>query len=169
MWFAGALLSLMVAVVGHAGFCRASLPLNVVTRFMLAGGLVGVCLVWWLLNRYGATAPQTWAGAAVYAFCCELYIFLFTFAMSSITANLLGKLWRGDMTDTDLERLYDSRHMVATRLDRLVAVDLVDERPTGLGLTAEGARMVRIFRLLRSLFRHPQPTYNFPANDQQPK
>jgi hypothetical protein len=165
MWFVGALLGLMIAVVGHAGLCRVSMPLNVVTRFLISGGLVGACLVWWLLNRYGATAPQTWAGALVYAFCCELYIFLFTFAMSSITANLLAKLSRCGMTDADIEQLYDSRHMVATRLDRLVTVGLVEERPTGLRLTAEGARMVRTFRVLRGLFRHPQPTYNFPAND----
>jgi hypothetical protein len=165
MWFVGALLGLMIAVVGHAVLCRAPMPLNVVTRFLITGGLVGTCLVWWLLYRYGPTAPQTWAGTVIYALCCELYVFLFTFAMSSITANLLAKLSRCDMTDTDIEQLYDSRHMVATRLDRLVAVGLVDERPTGLSLTTEGARMVRTFRRLRGLFRHPQPTYKFSIND----
>jgi hypothetical protein len=165
MWFFGALLGLMMAVVGHAVLCRASVPLNGVTRFLLIGGLVGVCLVWWLLHRYGATAPQTWAAAVVYAFCCELYVFLFTFAMSSVTANLLAKLSQRDMTDTDIEQLYDSCHMVATRLDRLVAIGLVDERPAGLRLTIEGARMVRTFRRLRGLFRHPQPAYNFPTKD----
>jgi hypothetical protein len=164
MWFVGALLGLMMAVVGHAVLCRAPVPLNGVTRFLLVGGLVGVCLLWWLLYRYGVAAPQAWAGAAVYAFCCELYVFLFTFAMSSVTANLLAKLSRHDMTDTDIEELYGSRHMVATRLDRLVAVGLVDEVPSGLSLTPEGARMVRIFRRLRGLFRHPQPAYNFPNN-----
>jgi hypothetical protein len=168
MWFLGALLCLMMAVVGHAVVCRAPMPLNVVTRFLLIGGLLGICLVWWLLNRYGATAPQTWAGAVVYAFCCELYIFLFTFAMSSITANLLAKLSRSDMSDADIERLYDSRHMVATRLDRLVAVGLVDERPTGLLLTTKGERMFRAFHRLRGLFRHPQPSYNFSANKATP-
>jgi hypothetical protein len=165
MWFVGAILSLMIAVVGHAGFCRVSMSLNVVTRFLISGGLVGVCLVWWLLNRYGATAPQAWAGALVYAFCCELYIFLFTFAMSSITANLVGRLSRCDMTDKDIEQFYDSRHMVATRLDRLVAIGLVDEQPAGLRLTSGGARMVRTFRLLRGVFRHPQPTYDFRGSD----
>jgi hypothetical protein len=164
MWFAGAFLGLMIAIVGHAGLCRASIPLNVVTRFLIAGGLVGACLLWWLVSRYGMTAPQTWAAALLYAFCCELYIFLFTFAMSSVTANLVGRLSRCNMTDADIEQLYDSRHMVATRLDRLLAVGLVEERPAGLRLTTEGARMVRTFRLLRGLFRHPQPTYNFPAD-----
>jgi hypothetical protein len=165
MWFVGAFIGLIIAVVGHAGLCRASMPLNVVTRFLIAGGLVGACLVWWLLNRYGAPAPQTWAGAVVYAFCCELYIFLFTFAMSSITANLLGRLARINMTDTDIEQLYDSRYMVATRLDRLVAVGLIEDGPAGLRLTPEGARMVGIFRRLRRFFRHPQPTYNFSPVD----
>src|SRR5436190_3813349 len=119
MWFVGTLLGLMVAVVGHAILCRAPIPLNRVTRYLLVGGLVGVCLVWWLVFRYGVAAPQAWAGAAVYAFCGELYVFLFTFAMSSVTANLLAKLSRHDMTDQEIEQLYDSRQMVATRLDRL--------------------------------------------------
>jgi hypothetical protein len=161
MWFVGALLGLIIAAVGHAVICRAPMPLNVVTRFLLIGGLVGICLVWWLLNGWGATAPQTWAGAMVYAFCCELYIFLFTFAMSSITANLMGRLSRCNMTDADIEELYDSRHMVATRLDRLVVIGLVDEGPAGLRLTTEGARLARIFRRLRRLFGHPELKYNF--------
>jgi hypothetical protein len=165
MWILGALFGLLIAALGHAALSRASMPFNVVTRFLIIGGLIGAALVWWLLSRYGATAPQTWAAVLVFAFCCELYIFLFTFAMSSITANLLAKLSRVEMTDADIEQLYDSRHMVATRLDRLVAVGLIDERPTGLRLTTKGTRMVRTFRWLRSLFRHPQPTYNFPAKD----
>src|ERR1700710_678035 len=99
MWFVGTVLGLTMAVIGHAGFCRAPVPLHVVTRVLVICGLVGICLVWWLLNRYGATAPQTWAGVVVYAFCCELYIFLFTFAMSSVTANLVANLSRRDMSD----------------------------------------------------------------------
>jgi hypothetical protein len=165
MWFVGVLLALVIAMVGHAGLCRASMPLNVVTRFLITGGLIGAGLVWWLISRYGATAPQTWAGALVYAFCCELYVFLFTFAMSSITANLIARLSRYDMTDSDIEKLYDSRHMVATRLDRLVTVGLIEDLPSGLRLTTEGTRMVRTFRWLRAFFRHPQPTYNFSGND----
>jgi hypothetical protein len=165
MWFVGVLLALVIAVAGHAGLCRASMPLNVVTRFLITGGLIGASLVWWLISRYGATAPQTWAGALVYAFCCELYVFFFTFAMSSITANLIARLSRYDMTDSDIEKLYDSRHMVATRLDRLVTVGLIEDLPSGLRLTTEGTRMVRTFRWLRAFFRHPQPTYNFSGKD----
>jgi hypothetical protein len=165
MWFIGAIVGLLIAVIAHAAFCRTPAPLNVVTRFLLTGGLVGAGLVLWLLNRYGMTAPQTGAGAAVYAFSCELYVFLFTFAMSSVTANLVASLsWR-DLTDAEIEQLYDSRSMVATRLDRLIAVGLVEEQPKGLRLTADGARLVRTFGRLRDLFGHPQPKYNFSATD----
>jgi hypothetical protein len=165
MWFVGALLGVTMAVIGHAALCRAPVPLNGVTRFLLIGGLIGACLLSWLLYRYGVTTPQTWAAAAVYGFCCELYIFLFTFAMSSVTANLLARLSSHDMTDGDIEQFYDSRYMVTTRLDRLVAVALVDEGPGGLSLSPEGTRLVRMFHRLRGLFRHPEPSYSFPANN----
>src|SRR6266511_2997788 len=165
MWFVGALVRLLIAIVWHSGLCRLPIRLTGVTRFLITGGLVGACLVWWLFNRYGLTAPQTWAGAVVYAFCCELYVFLFTFAMSSVTANLIARLSRYDMTDSDIEKFYDSRHMVATRLARLVTVGLIEDLPSGLRLTTEGARMVRTFRWLRDFFGHPQPMYNFSAND----
>jgi len=164
MWCVAAFLALMLAVTGHASLRGASVPLDVVARFLLTGGVIGAGLVWWLVSRYGVSATQTWAGAMVYAACCELYIFLFTFAMTSITANLIGKLSRRDLADTDIEQLYDSRDMVATRLDRLIAIGLVIERPTGLQLTTKGARLARIFYHLRGLFRHPQPTYDFPTN-----
>jgi hypothetical protein len=165
MWFVGALLGLAIAVVGHAVLGRVPVPLSVVTRFLITGGLVGACLVWWLLSWYGVTAPQTWAGVLVYAFGCELYVFLFTLAMSSVTANLLTNLLRRSMTEMEIEQLYDSRDMVAARLDRLVAAGVLKEHPDGLRPTTEGMRMVRTFRQLRGLFRHSQPTYDFPTKD----
>jgi hypothetical protein len=165
MWLVDALFAVVIAVIGHAGLCRAPIPLSVVTRFVIAGSVVGACLVSWLLGRYGAAAPQTWAGALVFAFGCELYLFLFTLAMTSVSSNLLSNLSQRDMTDMDIAQLYDSRQMVAARLDRLVAAGLLAERPTGLQLTAEGARMVRTFRRLRDFFRHPLPTYDLAPDD----
>jgi hypothetical protein len=165
MWLVGTFLGLVIAVGAHAGLCRAAMPLNAVTRFLIPGTLVGACLAWWLLDRYGATAPQAWAGALIYAFGCELYVFLFTLAISSVSANLLTNLLQQDMTDQDVERVYDSRQMVAARLDRLIATGLLDESPSGLRLTTDGARIVCTFHRLRSFFRHPLPTYDIPADD----
>src|SRR3981189_2928128 len=148
MWFVGALLGLAIAVAGHAVLGRAPEPLMVVPRFSITGGLVGACLVWWLLNWYGVTAPQTWAGALVYAFCCELYLFLFTLAMSSVTAGLLCHLSQRDMTEKEIQKYFESREMVAARLDRLIAVGLIEERPSGLEVTPKGERLVRAFARL---------------------
>jgi uncharacterized membrane protein YeaQ/YmgE (transglycosylase-associated protein family) len=167
MWLAGALIGLVIAVLAHAGISRVltSLNLNMVVRFMIAAGIVGACLVGWLLDRYGVSAPQSWAAVLVYAFGCELYVFLFTLAMSSVTANLLTNLSRRDMTDMDIGQFFDSRQMVAARLDRLVAAGLLDEGPTGLALTPKGARTVRTFGWLRGFFRHPLPALDIVAND----
>jgi hypothetical protein len=165
MWLFDTFFAVAITVIGHAGLCRVSMPLNVVARFLVTGGVVGACLVWRLLVSYGTAAPQTWAGALTFAFACEFYLFLFTLAITSVSANLLAHLSRRAMTNLDIEQLYDSRQMVAARLDRLIAGGLLAEGPTGLRLTAEGARTVRTFRRLRDFFRHPLPTYDLPADD----
>jgi hypothetical protein len=71
MWLIDALTALVTVVIAHSALCRASLPLNSVTRFLISGGVVGACLVWRLLDRYGATASQTWAATLMFAFGCE--------------------------------------------------------------------------------------------------
>jgi hypothetical protein len=86
-------------------------------------------------------------------------------AMTSVAANLLANLARRDMTDADIEQLYDSRDMVAARLDRLIAGGLLADDGSGLQLTAEGQRMVSLFRRLRGSFRHPLPGHGLAAND----
>jgi hypothetical protein len=106
--------------------------LNIVFRFVIVGGVLGLVWTWWLYGNFGL-APQFWAGVLVYGLCCELYVFLFTLAMSSISANLLVSLSRRAMTAAEIEQLYDSRAMVSSRIDRLVAVGLF-ERSGGSAL-----------------------------------
>jgi predicted transcriptional regulator len=77
--------------------------------------------------------------------------------MSSISANLLSSLSRRAMTAAEIEQLYDSRAMVSSRIDRLVAVGLFSETAAGLALTTKGKRTVRTFGRLRAFFRHPPP------------
>jgi hypothetical protein len=144
------------AMVGHAILCRLPVGLNIVFRFVVVGGVIGLVWAWWLYGNFGL-APQFWAGVLVYGLCCELYVFLFTLAISSVSANLLVSLSRRAMTAAELEQLYDSRTMVSARIDRLVGIGLFDETAAGLELTSKGARMVRTFGWLRAFFRHPMP------------
>jgi hypothetical protein len=153
----GALIVFAAAVAAHAVSCRVPASLNIVFRFVVVGGVFGLLWVWWLADRFGLAAPQFWCGVLVYGLCCELYVFLFTLAMSSISANLLVSISRQDMTSAEIDKLYDSRAMVSSRIDRLVAVGLFDETPAGLVLTEKGRRTVRTFGRLRRFFRHPPP------------
>lgn len=164
MWLVGTLLFFGFAVLAHAGLSRVQLPLNVVLRLLIVGGIIGVGLAWGLLENYGIAAPQTWAGLLIYGFCCELYVFLFTLAMSSVSANLLVNLLQRKMTSSDIERLYDSRQMVEARLDRLIGAGLLAETSNRLRPTPKGVRMVRIFSRLRAFFRHLPSTISSPAN-----
>lgn len=165
MWLLSTLFFFGLTVLAHAGFSRVQLPLNVVTRLLIVGSILGVGLAWWLLENYGIAEPQTWAGLLTFGFCCELYVFLFTLAMSSVSANLLVNLLQQKMTNSDIDRLYDSRQMVVARLDRLVAVGLLDETSDGMKPTHKGVRMVRIFNQLRIFFRHPLLSIGSLAND----
>lgn len=165
IWLAGTLLLFVAALLGHALLSRMQMPPNIVLRFLLAGSVVGVGLVWWLYDKYGIAAPQMWGGLLLYAFCCELYVFLFTLVISSISANLLINLFLRDMTDADIADLYDSRHMVAARLDRLVSVGLLDESSEGLKLTKKGVQTVRIANRMKRFFRHPPPSSTLPINE----
>jgi hypothetical protein len=164
MWLACAILFGFGAVVGYMGLARVAMAINIVLRFVLAGGLLGFALTWWLAVNYGLFAPELWAGVLIYLLFCELYIFFFGLAVTSISANLLVRLLHGKMTDEDIDRLYGSRAMVAARLDRLVATRLLTATAEGLKLAPKGERTVRIFDRIRRFFRHP-PLASHPTDE----
>ena len=84
---------------------------------------------------------------------CELYIFLFTLAMSSVSANILLRLRQGDLTDRELNAIYDSASMLDLRLSRLLQAQFVTQIDQQFEATARGRRLVGFFDLLRRLFR----------------
>ena len=82
-------------------------------------------------------------GALTYAFLCNLYIFLFTATLSSVSSNLLFRLSREALTPDDVERLYSGRAMAEVRIKRLVDAGFLAAGTTGLTLTAAGRRALR--------------------------
>jgi hypothetical protein len=150
----GALACFAAAIAVHAVMCRVWGGTNIVPRFIFVGGLLGIGLAWALYDSFGWAKPQFWCGVLVYGLCCELYLFLFTLAMGSVSANLLVNLSRHAMTMAEIEELYDSRVMVSLRIDRLVAAGLFEESSAGLKLTQKGEWTVRAFDWLRTFFRH---------------
>ena len=86
-----AALYFVAAVALHAIWCRLSTRLSVVVKFVLVGGATGLVLIGHLIG-IGGLSTGTLAGALVYALACELYIFLFTLILSSVSAIWLRRL-----------------------------------------------------------------------------
>jgi uncharacterized protein YacL len=154
MWLIYLLVALGAALAAHATLSRTAKGLNRVVGFLIVGSTAGFGLLAALASRYGAASIQMLSALALYAFLCELYIFLFTLAMSSISANLLVRLDRGGLTEDEIDRLYDSSKMVDGRIGRLMATHLLTEESSTLVPTAEGTRLLRILDRLRRFFRH---------------
>ena len=143
----------MLAVLLHGLAMRAPLRLDSVRRFLLIGVALGMVLMAVSLARLGPTLPGI-AAILLYALLCELYIFLFTLVLSSVSATILIMLRRGSVQPSALASVYEPREMVRLRLDRLLKSDLLERASDRFSVTEKGARLHRIFTGLRRFFGH---------------
>ena len=142
-----------VVLVLHAVWCRASARPSVVVKLVGIGGLAGLGLLGHLLVLEGPTY-RTLAGLLVYALGCELYIFLFTLIISSVSAIWLRRLYRGSIETAALAETYSPTWMVDTRLGRLVENGFLACEGERYGLTEKGRSLIRTFGRLRAIFGH---------------
>src|SRR5215211_4529751 len=149
----GAILAFVVAVALHAVVCRLPLKLSVVLKYVLVGGLVGLGLLVWLITTYGLSAP-TLAGLVTYALASQLYIFMFTLILSSVSAIWLRRLYRGSIDTATLAEAYSPAWMVDTRIERLADNDFLVRTANGYRLTEKGHNLMQTFGKLRRLFNH---------------
>ena len=154
MWWSLTVGAFFFTLGAHAAVCRLPIRADRVIRFLAVGGITGLVLAWLVIAHYGAIAPQTIAALLAYALACEIYIFLFTMTISSISANLLIKLSERELTIPDISSMYDSGKMVAQRLHRLVGTGFLRDSEAGVTITEKGQRLTAAFDLLRSFFRH---------------
>ena len=153
MWGVWVLIYFAVAIAGHAVLCRLPLRGNFVVKFLLVGGLLGVALGAHEVLSHGL-AIEAWTALLLYAFACELYIFLFTLVSSSVSASLLIMLRTGSFTQMELDEHYSSTLMVDRRLDRLLATGLLGANSSGYVLTDKGRALLAVFKALKRFFRH---------------
>lgn len=152
MWLLAACVAWASSVAVHGMICRADLPWDRVVRFLVVGAAIGVALIGFIGSRYGLLAAETWASALCYAFASELYIFLFTLAGSSVSANLLMALYSRPLTPTEVEVIYSSDRMVAQRVRRLIDTGFLTVDQGLLSVSARGARLQRSLSTLRAFF-----------------
>jgi hypothetical protein len=143
-----------VVCVLHSTACHLGWSWNRVISFLLLGCPSGILLA---MGLWSLAQPRTQilSGLLIYALACELYIFLFTLTLSSVSANLLLALRRQALTVAEIEKLYDSRKMVDQRLARLEALRLLRRTEDRLLPTPAGLKAKARWLSLRKIFRHP--------------
>jgi hypothetical protein len=148
-----AVLTLLSAILVHAAVMRLSLPPGSVATFIgvAFAGAIGLGTI---LTGEALPTAEIIAALLTYCFGCELYLFLSTFSLASISSNILAQLQEQPLDEGALARRYASELMVRLRIERLLAADLVVEDAGTLRLTPKGRRMVRIFERLRVLLGH---------------
>lgn len=156
VWLIDTSAAFAMALAAHALLSRAWRTLNRVAGFLIVGSLVALLLLWTLKSHFGLSSMHTLSALAIYAFLCELYIFCFTLAMSSISANLLVRLGAGTLSEEEIDRLYESSKMVDERITRLVSAGLLEEGSSELRPTEGGARLLHLLDGLRTFFRHAE-------------
>ncbi len=142
-----------VAVATHAVLCRMRIPGNSVIKFLAAGFLAGLGLVLQEVSVFD-TGGRIWSAIFLYGFICELYIFLFTFVGTSVSASLLFNLKRRALSMDEIEQTYSSGSMVERRVKKLAEEGLLEIEDSGPKLTEKGQRVVKLFRALQRLFGH---------------
>ncbi len=153
MWLPLSFVAFVLAIAFHAICMRVFQNANRVISFFLIGSAMGCALVLIVAWRYGSTSYEAAGSALCYAFLCELYVFLFTLSLSSVSANLLARLHRGRMSPAEVEQLYDSHRMVASRIERLRRNGLLQYDSNAVRVTPKGERLLRTLNAMRVFFR----------------
>jgi hypothetical protein len=140
-----------LAVLLHAALCRWPTRLNVVATFLLAAVPCGLLLSAYLLGNYGVSIAVV-AAIIVYAFACELYLFLITLVGNSVSSSLLFLLQGSELSASQIAAAYDDGRMVRRRLQQLVARGLLHHSAAGYLVTPRGARVVAVSNCVRRFF-----------------
>src|SRR5437868_9308236 len=92
----------LLAVMLHALACHSHIIRNRVISFFIIGWMLGLALI--ILFIISDTPIITFlSGLALYAFLCELYIFLFTMIYSSISVSILLSLLKNNFDKNKLD------------------------------------------------------------------
>ncbi len=147
MWLALPPAYLVVALLLHALAVRMRPTGNRVHLFLVLGSLTGVALIWQLAANTSLVLPAQVAAVLLYAFGCELYVFLFTFVTSSVSVALLVSPGPGKPASAPAE-------MVRRRLAAMHTAGLLQMAAGRCVLTPRARGLVRVYRGLRGFFRH---------------
>jgi hypothetical protein len=126
---------------------------SAVVRFFAVAAPIGIFLLIYVGSELGVSSGL-FATMVTYAFLCELYLFLFTLCMASVSANLVMFIAGGERDTSLLAEKYDSTDMVQLRIERLESANLVYREGDIISLTSRARFLVEAYRWLRATFGH---------------
>ncbi|MCC7368889.1 MAG: hypothetical protein IT306_10730 [Chloroflexi bacterium] len=153
MWLVLSLGAFLLAIGCHLVVVRLPLPISNVIRYVVGGGAVGVLLALALLVLYGISSEVV-AGLALFAFLSELYIFLFTLVISSVTVSMLLRLRQGPLPEAVLTEEAQSSAMVAMRLEQLERNGFIRTEGGRYVPLSSAQRLTAAFVALRTILGH---------------
>jgi|HubBroStandDraft_1064217.scaffolds.fasta_scaffold97150_2 hypothetical protein len=153
IWVSLCLAYFVLAAWLHAAVRRMRPGANTVAVFLVVGAASGIALVISLRSIANLPVLCVAAGAFLYAFLCELYIFAFTFAFGSVSAEVLLAHLDGGLTARDGSAASQDV-MIRRRLSGMCASGLLLERSGAYEITGKGRLAARADRVLGGFFRH---------------
>lgn len=148
-WLFAAISALAGVILTHAVLRRLRPAGNSVVQFLLLAAL-GAGILTWALASTVTPPEQQLAALALLTFGCELYLFLFTFAISSVSLALLME--KTGRIDSSLPLA--QAPTPSARVERMLESRLLVRTSTGYGLAPAGRVIVRAREVLRNYFRH---------------
>ena len=152
-WLAYVLGAACLAIICQSLLLRLRMIKNSLAAILMTGSILGGWLMAVLFHSYSAIVAVS--GTVLYGFLCELYIFFYTFTLSSVAANLLARLRERPMTRAEIDQLYNAEAMVQNRIRRLCEARMVEETKGRLSATPKGQRLAAKFDSVRRFFGHP--------------
>lgn len=152
MWLIPTILAFACVIAVHATLRRVAPAGNSVVQF-LGVAVLGAGALAMILPLTAASGLECLTALSLLTFCCELYLFLFTFAISSVSiAMLLAHTGRAPRPETGEPT--GEAPAPAGRVRRRLESRLLVRTSAGYALTSSGRAIVRVCQRLRDFFRH---------------
>jgi hypothetical protein len=145
--------ALAVAILLHGSLVRLFKGINTVICFILEGVFVGLLLFLYLIY-YEGISYILFASLLIYMLACEIYIFIFTLVMSSISANIILGIGDKKMNLYKYEGESIYIEMVQERVSRLESNGFIEKSKSGYLVTPKGYFLNQKFIRLKYFFKH---------------
>jgi len=139
-----------IAVILHGSIQRIIKGLNPVTTFLIVGIPLGCILTLIEIMQYGFSEKSI-SAISFYMLLSELYIFIFTLVMSSISVNLIFGIGFNKLKICSDDK-QNYKKMVNERLNRLVKNGFLDFKNEEYIITQKGDHYNNLFTVLKNFF-----------------